>query len=618
MGNNCPERVSETSTAAAEKHHQKLFDCAYEKNSDSVGKGGHGPQKKKEEWLLMYNLTVTDRTKTSDGKVLELGAPSKAEQLKQLAEKTKGTGVTIEVQVVNKHENATGNQQLTTGTKSDQKPTLERYELKDGQVRQKEWTIFKDGQWRATKEKPAVDFKNDLQDFMTTSIKENPAKKFGLTIFAHGGGNVGMQGDDSSPIPGSSPPRRQITSADDISDAVTKSLQGSGHKELDFFNHDGCNYGQDGSINLPAKEVVASPAQERSNWYGSDGQNLGASAEDVLKNPKMNGNQVCEKIIEEANSGKNDGRGSLSNYSEEKRITGTDHLAHYNMEYYRQFRQSMNELGENLTKAANDPSNKAAIQEAIDNTYRPGRDNHHQSEDGWQNKADIGDLTKQLRKEIDEHKLADPEHKLTQVLDQVDASTKLLVQSKHDATEEKSGTVLADLTTFLPDKNFNVDALSKASTPLTRFAEDVERFGKDFEETIKKFPDGVIKGSDGQPLRDDDGRKIDATEQELMAESLHAQFRMDGGMKVLKEHPEEMKELKAAVDELTNVHTPEQGKEALTRLSRLSKALADSKLNEQMAAQQKAQIQARIDRNLKLEMQSNSHWMNELIEKMRS
>jgi hypothetical protein len=116
-------------------------------------------------------------------------------------------------------------------------------------------------------------------------------------------------------------------------------------------------------MNSLAKDMVAGTETIWADTlhYGADFQNLNAWLKDLVKLPDMSGEQLCDKIIEEARQGSN---------RDETGFEATPTLVHYKLEKsYRPFETAFQSFGQELASAAENKSNSNGINLTISGTH---------------------------------------------------------------------------------------------------------------------------------------------------------------------------------------------------------------------------------------------------------
>jgi hypothetical protein len=358
-----------------------------------------------QEWTVAVDLTTT----LNNG---EFGAEKKQEQLRQLAEQSKDSNVTLDVQYRVPDSDAEG----AGGT-------LKHYQIKDGQIIEQADTRSKG-------------MAKDLEDLVSTASHDDPSKKIGLIVQSHGTPQDGIRdgmGDSAN--------------LDQLDEAISNGLKGSGHDKLDMLDLDSCLTASTATLNKAknvADNLVAS-AQTETAGPNSDGQNLNAALSDLFNNPTVDGSQLSDEFVTEA---KNDANGK-----------GTETLAHFDLSKADQLDNSLDNLGNTLTELAKDPSNRAVLQRDIENAvrYAPGNDQNETS--GLENR-DLKQVLNNIKASLDSGELNDTTGKLSQAVEQAMSAENAVTVSNYTGKSKKPASNLdpattGDLSIFAPGQNFN-------------------------------------------------------------------------------------------------------------------------------------------------------------------
>ena len=272
---------------------------------------GKEKAKDKQDWLIVMNLAVDFGG--------ECTIEKRTKKLQELAAQTEGKDVTIVIQTASKDE------------KSD-KYSLQRFVLKDGKVTE----LKSPGESQG--------YGNDVESLLKYATQTYACKNLGLILDSHGNGNEGLQGDNGD------------ISMADFKTHIESGLKNSGHDKIDFLQFDACLMAQNGVLETTqslARHVVASAEPEGVTADSAAADNINLEA--LLKNPKMTPSQLADYCVEQA-----------------KNIEGFDTMAHFDMEKYKSFRDSLDEFGEGLSKLWKNDDYRAVLQQIIKDTFEYG------------------------------------------------------------------------------------------------------------------------------------------------------------------------------------------------------------------------------------------------------
>lgn len=383
----------------------------------------------KQEWTVAVDLTAN----TGEG---QFGAESKQEQLRQLAEQSKGSDVTLDVQY-----------RVPDSDDANAGGTLKHYQIKDGQIIEQEDTRAKGTA-------------QDIQDLVSTASHDDPSNKIALIAQSHGTPQEGIKDGNQN-----------AASLDQINNAITKGLEGSGHDKLDMLDFDSCMMASTATLDKTkdlTDNLVASAQTEaatNSQDGKSDGQNLNAALSDLLKDPGIDGSQLADKFVEEANKGSN--------------REGTQTLAHFDLTKEDQLKNSLDDLGNTLAIVAKDPSNKSVLQNDLKDAtrYAPGTDTNETS--GLENR-DLKQVLTNIQSSLNSGELSDPTGNLAeQVQESLSAEDQITVsqhsgQSKNPRMPKLDANTTGDLSIFAPGTEFNdVQATGNKLNLLNQFGQGV-------------------------------------------------------------------------------------------------------------------------------------------------
>jgi Clostripain family len=296
---------------------------------------GTAALKPEQDWTVAVDLSILYGQNGPRG---VLGSEDKEKMLEEIVAKTKGSPVSIVVQSI-----------VSTG-KTDKPYALERRVLKDGVV------------GPATLEASHGE-SADLERLVSIAADDEPSQRIALVLNAHGLGDEGLSGGTSSLKNGHA-------DLADLTKAIQSGLRGSNHDKLDMLDLDSCVMGQMGVANKMSAitdHLIASELPERviSNDQGTksvDSQNLAAWIDDLAKNPSIDGFQLSEYVVAEAQRGAN-----AKSFAGVPGLTGTPSLAHYELGPERiDFMNAMNELGNVLTAVVATDDGRKLVDSLID------------------------------------------------------------------------------------------------------------------------------------------------------------------------------------------------------------------------------------------------------------
>lgn len=273
--------------------------------------GGAPKDKPKQDWVIAMNLG------TDFGN--ECSIEKRTKKLQELAADTKGKPVTIVVQYAVKD--------------SEGKFKLERFALNDGKVVKLESPGRSGG------------YASDVEQLLKFTNQNYPSQNLGLILDSHGTGNGGMQSDVGN------------MSLTELRDSVTKALKNSGHEKLDLLQFNACLMAQNGVLESTqgiARHIVASAEPEGTGTQGRDFDNKVFT--ELLKKPSMSASELADVAIQNARDHAQD----------------FPTLAHFDMEKYGKFRESLDTFGEKMAKLCEDPAQLEVIRGIIRETFSYG------------------------------------------------------------------------------------------------------------------------------------------------------------------------------------------------------------------------------------------------------
>lgn len=389
---------------------------------------------------MTFVVDLTTDLQLDDGTVA--GAQRAQEQLKQLAEESKGhPGATIVIQAIDKRPeksssdapaNATPADAATNATSSDAPasaaskttPMLSRYIIHDGVITPAEKVASKG-------------MAGDVEDLLKYASQNAPSDSIALAIKSHGDGGAGITGGTGH------------ATLLEVTEAIRSGLKGSGHDRLDVLDFDSCIMSAPSvlsAVHSAADHVVASQEPETAGKT-FDGQNLNAALTDLLRNPGMSPVELSKDLVEKANHGATPEVGQSSHGDTLKHV-GADTLASYESSEFKQFHQAMNELGGLLSKSAQNDESRKAIVDIIDKTKRLPTENSDPNpyRDGYR---DLKDFVSDIKAGAERGTISDADGSIARAAQNVlDGQSKM--------TEAYSGSAiggydkLGGLYTFLP------------------------------------------------------------------------------------------------------------------------------------------------------------------------
>lgn len=374
-----------TAAADTSQHSAGLLQPYLEQKVSSGSAG-----KTRSQWTVAVDLGIVFDQVGARG---HLGAEDKLKSLEQLKQMTKGQPVTIVVEALVADGKDVPGQPLSQSKKP--------YDV--------ERIVIHDGQEEVVATGASKGFSADLKDLLDFAVTQEPSSKIALAINAHGLGDQGMAG-------GMQDPGRQnggLLSTPELANVIKSSLAQSDHAKLDVLDLDSCLMGEMGvleQLDPVTKQLVASEKTETVgvNRREIDGQDLTAWIKDIVAKPEMTGFDVGQSIIDHADQGANGAD------PEE----GTRTLTHFDLAgQLGQFNAHLNVLGQRLTEAMKDPTNRTEIGLAIDRVSDMTNEDSHSFQHGpTAAKRDMQGFLNMLTMEISSGQLNDPDHKLSQAI----------------------------------------------------------------------------------------------------------------------------------------------------------------------------------------------------------
>lgn len=367
------------------------------------------------EWTVVADLGILFDQKGKNG---HMGAEDKLKGLEQLTQATKGKPVTIVAEAI-----VCDDQNAPDGKLSESK---KGYEV--------ERIVIHDGQETITKLGASKGFKNDLQDLLDYSLKEQSGSHVALAINAHGFGDQGVNGGMAEPE------RRNggVVPAADLAAAIKSSLDKNGGNKLDLTDFDSCLMAQLGvlqSMDPVTKQLVASEKTETVKSDAEiDGQNLTAWISDLVTKPSMTGFELGQDIVDRANKGAN-GLGETE---------GTSTLAHFDLDgHLNDFNARLNTLGRGLIESMQNPANRKAIAQELNGLADIAKDEVRGPEHGATvAKRDMQGMLDTLSFNLSRGNIQDPDGHLKTAVDSVTIALKDrsgLVAAVHLKSDENTG-----------------------------------------------------------------------------------------------------------------------------------------------------------------------------------
>ena len=317
--------------------------------ASAAEQGNSTPKKSgRKDWTVGIELGATLPGNSSHPGMW--GADAHLEKLKQLAKETEGKSVNFVVhaelptdeknQPCFSKENAAATSCLLDAQKSDRAIT-ERYFIHDGKIDRMPDAKYKSGD-------------QSIKMLLREAAKLSPSEKSGLLIQAHGAGADGIHTNLGS------------VSLKGTAEAIESGLKPSGRSKLDLLDYDACDMGSVKVLEESArvaKDVVASAAPETAGAQ-TDGQSLDAALRYLMKDSKISGKGLGEKIVGQARDGA-DGVGEESSIST---------LANFDLNKFDGFKQSLSNFGTALSASAKNSSNFKQIVNTLDGTIIPETD----------------------------------------------------------------------------------------------------------------------------------------------------------------------------------------------------------------------------------------------------
>lgn len=360
-------------TGHAESRAEAGLESRTQKPADSNGE--------KSKWTVVVDLGLSIQDKG-----VKEGSDRQLAELKELAEKTRGTGVTMVVQ------------KLTAGEHGD-KGSVERYLIRNGEIKQ-------------LNSEKSEGFAQDLKGLLQLAGHEAPSDKIALVTQTHGLGAAGVLADNGP------------NSLDDLKGAIKDGLAGSGHSQLDVLDFDACIMGSQSvsdKFHDLAKHIVASEEVETGSGQAFDCQSLKTVVGDLLKSPDMTAGQLADDFVDAARRGANGAPGADSDNH-----GGTDTLAHFDSSKYERFKGDLDSFGRALSSVAGDEAARSKLQEIIRSTPSFPENSDVSGE------RDLKVFAEKVMQAARDGGLPDPEHA-------IERSARALLEAQKDMTSSFYG-----------------------------------------------------------------------------------------------------------------------------------------------------------------------------------
>jgi hypothetical protein len=326
-------------------------------------------------------------------------------KLEELATSTRDKPVAFLLQSV-----ATELPRAEPGDPSAQPPTpqLERYVIRDGKISKLE-TV------------PSKGMVNDLQELLAITSTICPADKRGLILATHGY-MTGFCGDTGS---------MDLTQ---FKASVQSALADGGKDKLDFMELNSCTMGQEQVLHASrdlSQDIVASPELIDSDldWI--------TPLQSLADNPQLDGNELARHMIAESRK-QNEGLGGGLAFT----------IAHYKTEAYDDFRNALDNLGDQLCHMVSDPAQSRIVDCIVDNTHDYAasrlrnspelRDVFYPGPLWMQGSRDLKDLCHRLTEAVDQGQLVDPAGSLRKSVEDLLSRQQNLVASYYGRGEDSA------------------------------------------------------------------------------------------------------------------------------------------------------------------------------------
>ncbi|MBY0359841.1 MAG: hypothetical protein K2W82_17695 [Candidatus Obscuribacterales bacterium] len=528
------------------------------------------------DWLVVLNLSTQ-----SFGEVSGDNNEKRLQNLKDLADKTKGKPVAIVAQMpfVDVDDFAYNGELLDRYSFLVPNPHhMDRYIVHDGKVTKID-TVNSGG------------YAHDVSNLLELACDHFKAGKKALIADSHGNGNLGLSGDIGK------------MTMDQFIEAAKKGVlrdenekgKNKDKKPFDLIDFDACLMGQDDVMRLLkpiTNHVVASAETE-----GGRGQDLITPIEKIIANPKMSGSELADTMVETArlqpvnkdvakqkppqniyewlNSVVNPWTDVDKKSEGEKSVT-IETLAHYDLTHIDEFSGELDKLGEALTKAIEDPKNRKTLDRLIDNAPVYADYFFFASD-----KRDLKVFVETIMDSVSRGDLSDPDQKIRIHAGRLLDAHKKLVKSYSGFGDFGSN---GGLTSYVPDRetlDFHIAARDKVSACGLR--ESVENppadFATDRETYLQSLNDLVVQ-----------------TKRNIEAEYVHvSQSTRDDAMVKWKDCDAALKKLEAAKD-------LESTFKALHEMRQAAAALESTKHFQTMVADEEKELKAEIDKEYKDEL----------------
>ena len=411
---------------------------------ESVESGG-ATDVPKNEWTIAVDLTAN----LDLGGGVTIGAERKVDDLKRLVELSEGNAdVAIVVQSV--QSSFADRPTRMTGPKPE--GNLDRFIIRDGQITNMV-SVASEG------------LSENHTNLLQYATEFAPSENIGMVINSHGGGPEGLVGGTGR------------ETLQELSSAISRGLEGSGHDALNILDFDACSMATPAvlaTLNPVVDYVVASELRERGS-SNLNAQNLGAIFSELLKRPHATAEELGQMFVENASDGV-----TPEVLKEDPYLHGpADVLAAFDTEQYGVFSSALNNLGEVLTEAAKNSTTRHEIEKVFD-IAEPllGGKNYPE-------RRDLSEFVRALQSAAESGKLSDGDDAISKAAQKViDAQSELTVDVHR--TDDRVYDGLEGMYAFLPVKDVR-DGLVDGATGLRWLDQFSSRPVKDKDEALIKL-----------------------------------------------------------------------------------------------------------------------------------
>jgi hypothetical protein len=337
------EHGSTERTAAARALHNEYVDNISQGNRQpDSSRDNTGPDNKAKEYLWTVAVDLASNLRDQNDRITGAGAANQWNKIQSLSRQTAHKPVAFVVSFT--HPQAESNSSFETAELSSP-PTVDTFLLKDGSIKKLE-SHNSEGTAR------------EIERLLQSAQEIAPSKHLGLIIDAHGSGTeMGIVGDY-----GRGP-----------DSALRSSIRsGLAHRsQLDLLDFNSCLMSSATTLSYLhdlTKFIVASEDSEVAYMKaGFDSQNVTAALSGLLASPAMTPEEFARSFVEKARNGAN-GTPVDTPWDDRNMRSGTDTLAALRMDRFGEFDTALQKLGRSLLDAMQEPSQKTALQQAIDTT----------------------------------------------------------------------------------------------------------------------------------------------------------------------------------------------------------------------------------------------------------